>query len=345
MKKLNLNRENYRSFIEDELKKTYQVSIEEKPNNLKICKFIKTGEPQAQINIYENLDGTTTIYHQVGANQNLSKQIADQIVNISIINQFKSHSFYIKSIRNEDFNSLIEIITEYGNSIEEDTKDGNKRIVKIQGRQGDRITITKHNNNSFQVQGKPMLLFNEIIEILSEFMPFNDIIKQQLEFYETNLTTADIQGELECKLPNCYELIDDKLKIIITPSLALQKIDVALEDYSAFAYPILRAIEGILKQILLKYGKIIDYKEGFKEYIEKDNNGKYILTEDFEKEVNNSQIANKICNLYKYYNIHRHSLFHIDANIVTSKVVTLQDANNIITSSLTIIDDCYDCLN
>ena len=343
MKKLNLNRENYQNYITNDLAQIYQHTIEQKPGNLKICKFLKTGEKQAQLNIYENLDGTTSLYYAVGQNQELSKKIAEEIVIVSAIKDFKTHSFYIRAIRNEDFDAFLEIIIEYGNTIDEDITDGKKRIVKLRGKQGDKIVVTKHSNNAFQVQGKPMLLFNEIIEVLSEFMEFEEIIEQQLSFYETNLTTADIRGELEARLPNSYHLIEDKLKVIITPCLALQKITIELEDYSSFAYPILRAIEGILKQIFIKKGKTIDYKEGFGEFIVKDN-GKYILEKDFENELNDIGIGNKICNLYKYYNIHRHSLFHIDDDVISSKVISLHEANNIITTSLVIIDDCFDCL-
>lgn len=344
MKKLNLNRELYHNHINNVLSKEFQHTVEEKSNNLKIIKFIKTGEKQAQLNIYENNDGTTTLHFAVGQNQELSKRIAEDIVSVSSIKEFKAHSFYIKSIRDEDFDAFIEIIIEYGNNIEAEKSEGNKKVLTIRGKQGDKIVVTKHSNNAFQIQGKPMLLFNEMIEILSEFMPFEDIIQQQLEFYETNLTTADIRGELETKLPNICNLLEDKLKVIITPSLALQKINVELEDYSAFAYPILRSIEGVLKQIFLKYGKEIDYKEGFGEYLFREN-GVYKLEEQFKKDVNNPAIENKICNLYKYYNIHRHSLFHIDDDVVNSKVVSLQEANNIITTSLSVIDDCSICLN
>ncbi|WP_299178333.1 type II toxin-antitoxin system RnlA family toxin [uncultured Chryseobacterium sp.] len=344
MKKLNLNRELYHNHINNVLSQEFQYTVEEKPNNLKIIKFIKTGEKQAQLNIYENNDGTTTLHYAVGQNQYLSKKIAEEIVSVSSIKEFKAHSFYIKAIRDEDFDAFIQIIVEYGNEIEDEKSDGKKRIITLRGKQGDKIVVTKHSNNAFQVQGKPMLLFNEIIEVLSDFLTFDEIIQQQLNFYETNLTTADIRGELETKLPNICELLEDKLKVIITPSLALQKLDVELEDYSAFVYPILRSIEGVLKQIFLKYGKEIDYKEGFGIYIIKEN-GVYTLEEELKKEINNPAIIAKICNLYKYYNIHRHSLFHIDDDVVSSKVISLHEANNIITTSLSVIDDCSICLN
>ncbi|MFZ4263769.1 type II toxin-antitoxin system RnlA family toxin [Sphingobacterium sp. HJSM2_6] len=344
MKKLRLNRELYYNYIKSELFQEFQYTIEDKPNNLKIVKFIKTGEAQAQLNIYENNDGTTTLQYAVGQNQELSKKIAEELVSVSSIKEFKAHSFYIKTIRDEDFDAFVEIIVEFGNVIENFITEGNKTILTLRGKQGDKIVVTKHINNAFQVQGKPMLLFNEIIVVLSEFLAFDEIIQQQLKFYESNLTTADIRGELENRLPNICGLLEDKLKVIITPSLALQKMQVELEDYSAFAYPILRSIEGVLKQIFLKYGKDIDYKEGFGEYLIKEKSA-YILEEEFRMEINNPAIETKICNLYKYYNIYRHSLFHIDDDVLSSKVITLQEANNIITTSLTLIDDCSICLN
>jgi len=343
MKGLNLNRKTYHDYLDNNIIAEYQVKKEFKPNNLIIYRFIKTGESPAQLNIYENNDGTTSLYYLVGKNQELSKKIAEQIISISTVKEFKSHSFYIKSIRDEDFETLLEIIIEYGNIIENDEQRDKKRIITIRGKQGDKIVVTKHSNNAFQVQGKPMLLFSEIIEILSEFLTFDEIIDQQLSFYETNLTSVDIRGELEAKLPHTCNLLEDKLKVIITPSLALQKLDVELEDYSVFAYPILRAIEGVLKQIFMKFGKKINYREGFGEFIIKEY-GNYRLEEEFEIELNNVTIGNRICKLYKYYNIYRHSLFHIDDDIISSKVISLHEANNIITTSLTIIDESYDCL-
>ena len=74
MKKLNLNRENYQNYITNDLAQIYQHTIEQKPGNLKICKFLKTGEKQAQLNIYENLDGTTSLYYALDKIKNCLKK-------------------------------------------------------------------------------------------------------------------------------------------------------------------------------------------------------------------------------------------------------------------------------
>lgn len=344
MKGLKLNREKLHNHIDTELSKNYQVTKDIKPNNLTIFKFIVTGSPVAMLNIYENQDGTTTLNYKVGANQDLSKKIAEQLVSICQIKEFKSNSFYIKSIRDEDFEAMLSFLVDGGNTIKNDkTEQKGKRIVSIKGKQGDSITITKHSNNAFQVQGKPMLLFNEVIELLSELMPFKDVIEQQLAFYETNLTTSDILGELENKLPTTHGLIEDKIKVILTPSLALSKIGIELQDYSAYAFPVLRALEGVLKQIFKKNDVIIP-KEGFGEYIVKSGNN-YIFTDDGKGKISNSEIQNKICNLYKYYNIHRHALFHVDGGVVTTKTISKQESDDIIKKTLELIEGAKVCLD
>lgn len=343
MKGLKLNRKKLYECINTELSKKFQIQKECKPNNLIIFKFITTGIPNALLNVYENLDGTTTLHYKVGANQDLSKKIAEHLVTISEIKTFKSNSFYIKSIRDQDFNVLLSFLTENGNNIENDKiEQTGKRIIKIKGKQGDTITVTKHINNSFQVQGKPMLLFNEIIELLSELMPFKDIIEQQLSFYETNLTAADILGELESRLPNTHNLIEDKIKVILTPSLALVKIGVELDDYSAFAFPALRALEGIMKQIFKNRGVVIP-KEGFGEYIKSDGDN-CVFTEMGKSVISDSGMQSKICKMYKYYKIHRHALFHVDGMVVTTKIISKQESDDIITKTLEIIEDSKLCL-
>ena len=343
MKGLKLNREKLYACIDIELPKIYQINKDSKPNNLTIIKFIITGSKPATLNIYENCNGTTTLHYKVGANQSLSQSIAEQLVNACQIKELKFNSFYIKSIRDEDFDVMLSFLNEGISTIEYDKVEQNgKRIVKIKGRQGDVITITKHSNNSFQVQGKPILLFSKVIEILSELMPFKEVIEQQLAYYETHLTTSDILGELENKLPSTHELIEDKIKAILTPSLALSKLDIELEDYSSFAFPVLRALEGVLKQCF-NNNKITITKDGFGEFISKNGNN-YILTDNCKKVISNITIRSKICNLYKYYNIHRHSLFHVDGLIPTTRIITKQESDVIIKKTLELIDDSKICL-
>ncbi len=338
MKGLSLNREKISETIKL-LAEKYEVSIAEKPNGLVVYKFCATGIPSASLNIYSINDGTTTLQYKTGSNHELSLEIANFIKDNSLIQEFKSNSFYLKAIREEDFNVLIEFLSEE-NTIESDNIVKNHRIVKIKGHQGDTITIHRHSNNSFQAQGKPRLLFNDVICLLSDLMPFKEVIASQLEFYETHLTSNDIIGELENRLPISWKYIDDKIKSILSPSIAITKVDLKLDDYSFFAFPSLRALEGVMKQFFKNNNILISNKDGFGEYIYIRGTTS-ILTDKSKEEIKCLKTQKAICDIYSFYAVNRHSIFHVDGTIVNTKVLTHNEAMHIIDSSIKLIENSF----
>jgi len=54
---------------------------------------------------------------------------------------------------------------------------------------------------------------------------------------------------------------------MLSPSLVLNKLDVALTDYSAFAFPALRALEGYINLCYSSRGIVIG-RNGFSGYFE-----------------------------------------------------------------------------
>jgi len=338
MKGLSLNRTKLTETIVG-LKEKYDVSISEKPNGLFVYKFKATGVEPASLNVYYVKDGTTTLQYKTGANQELSYEIANLIKDGCSIKQFKSNSFYLKAIRDEDFKMLVEFLQDE-NTIESDTENNNHRIVKIKGHQGDTITLHKHSNGSFQAQGKPRMIFNDVIFLLSELMPFKDVINSQLEFYETNLTSADIIGELEIKLPISWNHIDDKIKSILSPCIAITKIDLQLDDYSFFAFPALRALEGVMKQLFKDNDILVSSKDGFGIYVH--NRGIHTLLSDLAKEKIKCEKTQKvICDIYSFYSTNRHSLFHVEGTIVNTKLLNYQEARHIIDYSINLIESSF----
>lgn len=338
MKGLNIDRGKLTEAIES-LKNKYEISISEKPNGLFIYQFKSTGIATASLNVYYIKDGTTTLQFKTGANQGLSLEIANLLKENCSIEEFKSNSFYLKSIRDEDFNVLIEFLGE-NNIIESDFESKNHRVVKVRGHQGDTITLHKHSNGSFQAQGKPRLLFNDVIYLLSELMPFKDVIASQLKFYDTNLTSGDIIGELEIKMPVSSKYIEDKIKSILSPSIAITKINIQLDDYSLFAYPALRALEGVIKQLFKENDILINNKEGFGDFIH--NRGKQTILADIAKEkIKCKKTQKAICDMYSFYYANRHSLFHVEGTIVNTKVLNYQEARHLIDYTINLIENSY----
>lgn len=343
LKKINLNRALIRSTIESFVGNETTIDLTEKAIGFHIYEFLKTGKAKASLNIFYNSDGTTTLQYKTGKNQEWSLQIAENIAENCSVKEFNANSFYLKAIRDEDLEIVLEfLVEENGATIISDSQVKLGRHIKLQGVQGDKMIINHFKTKAFQAQGKPRMLFNDTIYILSELLPFKDIIETQLEFYETNLTTADIMGELENRLPVSGSIIDDKIKSVISPSLALRKINVALTDYSAFAFPILRGLEGVMKQIFASKGVNIT-KEGFGAYF--DNNGISVTFNATAKVlIKCAKHQKALCDMYSYYSNQRHTIFHMDAMVTTSKILDRAEAEHIINTGINVIEDGFTVL-
>lgn len=342
-KKLNIDRSLIDSTIKEFIGVDTDYEVTQKSDILYSHTFLKSGSPKAMLNVYYNTDGSTTLTYKVGGNRDYSLSIAQELKEKCCLKVFKSNSFYLKSMRVEDFEVLIEFLVEGGASIIEDTTLKNGRLIKLKGVQGDELALNHYSNNAFQAQGKPMLLFLETISMLCELFPFKEIIEAQLAFYDVNLTSTDIIGELENRLPISGNHLADKIKSVLSPSLALRKIDVELTDYSVFAFPILRGLEGVMKQIFLNKGVNITTRDSFGTYF--DNSGINVkFTKKAKEDIKCIKHERSLCKLYSYFNIQRNSIFHMDGMVVTSKVLDRAEALHIIETGLNIIEDSYSIL-
>lgn len=344
MKGLSLNRNKIEDVLNENLSDKYTISKESKPNGLIVYKFIGTGIKPASLNIYFINGGTTTLHYKIGANQELSFDIASLIKEKCSIKEFKSNSFYLKAIRKVDFETILEFLVEDQNIILSDVIEKNGRKVKVEGFQGDEVTLFHYTNDAFMIQGKPRMLFNDIVVLLSEMMPFKDIIEKQLEFYETNLTATDIIGELENRLPISGKYLEDKIKIVFSPSLAVSKIIIELDDYSFFAFPALRGLEGVLKQIFKENGIVISSKDGFGDYIHNRGGINTVLSDLSKEKIKCQKTENAICEIYSFYNSQRHSLFHMEGTVINSRILTFQEATHLINFTINLIESSFDSM-
>ena len=343
-KKLNINRALIQETVEAYVGTSTNITIVEKPGNLFVYKFLQTGKAEATLNVYYVKGGATTLMYKTGKNQEWSLEIAQNILENCAIKEFNANSFYLKAIRPEDFDVVLEFLVEECSAVVlTDEQVPNGRQVKLEGVQGDNLILNHFKNNAFQAQGKPRMLFHDTIMILSDLLPFKDIIDKQLEYYETNLTSTDIIGELENRLPVSGSQLNDKIKSVISPSLALKKTDIELTDYSAFAFPMLRGLEGVMKQVFADKGINIT-KEGFGAHF--DNKGISVTFNNSTKAIVKClKHERALCNMYSYYHNQRHTIFHMDSTVATSKILDRAEAEHIINTGINVIEDGYTIMN
>ncbi|WP_342762067.1 type II toxin-antitoxin system RnlA family toxin [Bacillus sp. BR3(2024)] len=280
-------------------------------------------DKEIYLDFYYNGDGTTTIQPNCGANPDVGREMAVKMLNFI---QFKnsdmtSMSYSVRPLEKGDFDIIVEYLTglEDCKLLDSNRNDTNKyHLFKFRSKIGDKLTLTYFDNQRLQLQGKPAFLYQEVTCMLASYFPFDEMVKSQAEFFSVDLSPKEIRDEMKELLPNAYASLDETLKSILSSSLALQKIDIPLEDYSCFAFPALRTLEGYLKGIFRGQGIIVG-KEGF--YFFDKVGGKYVLNVEKCGIKCNNVVIQCIEHLYNYYNRQRHGLFHASGIGVGSRIL------------------------
>jgi hypothetical protein len=211
--------------------------------------------------------------------------------------------------------------------------------VKLTGSCGNQIVLkyfTKKAN--LQVQGKPLSLYEDLIEILSDLLPYEQFVNSQLKLIDVDIDPAIVKSELESRLPQSYDFIGKKVQAIISPSLALNKLNIELEDYTAIAMPVLRGLEGYIKQVFIKKGYTVDKNFG---HVINGNHGHPCVINSVKVNINCPYTVSAIEKCYTYWIQQRHGLFHVDGNVETTRILALNDAQGIIDNTLELIETTY----
>lgn len=299
--------------------------------------------------IYLKDNGKVTVNYQVGKNKELSKELADYIINNSQITDIKDYQLSFKEINKEDVLKLSEVLINDGFSIEkkEITNqikiDINKKypIANFSVLRTEKCTLTFYEKTkNLLFQGKTGDLKIKLLELLGKLCNKEEIIKIQIE--EFNIDKKDINVnkaicEIKEIMPNAFSFIGEDLQIILVPSISLKKIIFETTDYSYLIYPPLRALEGYIKKLFAKENILIQSGDNFKNVITK---GKVSLTMKCLKTQNSIETA------YNLYSKNRHPLFHADATPLTTKVYEdRQEAIKLIEDIYYIIEKTYtDCM-
>jgi len=290
------------------------------------------------LNVFFKKDGTTTISPNVGKEQELGKNIASFLKEKLSYSDIEQVNFSTTNISDEVF----ELLKEYLGECEIDEKLINKVNgikTKHTSKYKDSITITRYNNGNTQFQGKPLYVFSEIRNFLIDILEIKEIIDFENQVYKVNIDVNDIKEELSMILPNSYGYICTTTQKMLSSALTLKKIDIELEDYTAFAFPALRGLESYLK-IIFQEKNIRIVSNKFNHFDK--NHGKYTLKSEYKAEINCNKTVNCIEKCYNYLSVNRHPLFHASNISTTSRLLTNKnDAINIVNTIFKLIEETY----
>ncbi len=277
--------------------------------------FIESIKHEIVINFVKVKAHTGDKYNELAdtlAKHALSCKNKNDIVNN---NDPYNKSFSITDTRNV-FNNLINHLTDTFEVSNRQVKNGIQYVISHNKEQ---FFITYYDNMRVLFQGKPCIIYEEIIVFLSSIDNItNEIKKMNESFY--NFKSEEI--DLKYYLPKSYNIFPHKLFVILQPSL-LEKPTYELQDYSMYIFPALRALEGSLKYLLAFYG--IEININNKKY------GNFVcfdgntckLQSKYRKiiENKNKNLVEYIENMYKYYKNNRHPIFHTNSLLDEIKTV------------------------
>lgn len=306
---------------------------------------IRKGDEEVLLVMYFKKDGTTTIDPTVGRNRELSGQLAEYIKANCLISARVNFSLSFRDVASDDFDLLLDFLEEdLGAKILEDGYKGTGHVLRIKGAFQDEIVVTYYENGTVLVQGKPLNLYLEVRSFFYEILSFEQVVRNEANTYKIDLDVNDVRRELESYLPTAFSFLEEKLIKIITPSLSLMKLEIPLEDYSSFVFPVLKGLEGYIRQVIKFKGNGNDVRDINKlGSLFKEDVKNYSWLQDFARiDINCDETCKAIEKAYNYWKSKRHPYFHVDKHIeMTPIILDKRTAESLIFETLGVIEQTY----
>lgn len=301
---------------------------------------IVADEKSAMLNFYFNGDGTTTIT-PTGKNLEISRTIKALLEDgCKYHNPVQAKSFSFKNIPQEWVLKLVEYLTSL-----DGVKFKHKEVkatpvhdcYQFTSKIGDKLTVNIYKTGTLTLQGKPAYLYREAISLLSycDDVSIDDIVDTINNFHSIDVKITDVRDELKTLLPRSYDNIDDMVLKLLSPSISLRKVKMGLEDFSCYAFPALRALEGYIKHLFRIKGVTVgnNFYGIFK--------GTALLT-DIAKKIGDTTYQTELERLHEYLIGNRHVLFHAEQILIGTTILEdKREADEIVNNVLNLIETSF----
>lgn len=345
-KKYNLNIDEFDSVVNSFAETLDNIEVEkETPKGEIIYRFNPKGQRFCSVLTCYISQGRVS-FQASGKDKKIADDCMQILLESTAIEIGESRTFTVKAVSLDDIEAATDfLITECGCSIETIENDNStiETAFKVIGKYGDIIRFTYYKSGTLLVQGRPGITFDNFIEIAIELFNPVDVKKEHFKFFEISEGDEIINSNLAALLPDAYDHIGMKLDAIMAPSLILLNQPKQLTDYTAYAFPVLRGTEGVLKSIFLNEGVPI---KDFSEFFEFDRTkSKCVWTTKGAVLFGDANVRKSLLDLYRFYHTQRHTLFHVDATITSSRTLDYDDALAIVNDGLKLINEVYAHLN
>lgn len=191
-------------------------------------------------------------------------------------------------------------------------------------------------NSKLLLQGRPLSCFSYIASLLEDKdyhiidkVINNEEIKAKIEIEKLNVL-------YESHLPLSHNKLNFTMKQLLKSSVVFIKINITLPEYSLIVYPSLRAIEHLLKLVLIKND--IEVNREF--YMFAYSCDTFVLKPEYKTKLTNPMVQSSVEKTYTFYNKHRNGLFHSSGDEAEIRTInTREEALDLLNETFAIIEE------
>lgn len=250
--------------------------------------------------------------HVKGHSNNKYNDKADEIAKSALEDRTKiaiqgENWFVLPHISKEDFQAVMDLIKEEYTDLSDVVTDYDGKSIYRLTLNTDSLTATvfKSSSRKLLVQGKPSLLFQIVISYISELENVNNVDKIMSSAYRKTINTKDVDNAYNTLFPAFPSDYPMGIKKLLRQAVINMSYFIESEDYTQYAFPALRALEGHIKYLITKATGKQAHRQ-FDTFNISQQTGKYV----FVAHCIDSSKKPLIEKCYNYYKTQRDTIFH-----------------------------------
>ena len=247
-----------------------------------------------------------------GHSNNKYNDMADELAKRALSDNarvpIKGDSWYsIQHIKQEELQAVIDLmIAEHRDIHNQKFDKPNSTVYKLElAKNKLTITLFKNGDRTLLVQGSNTILFQIFITYVNELIGLDadQIISNA---YRKNVDSRKVSEEVKTICPDFPSNYPENIQRLIRQSIINLSYYVESEDYSQYAFPAFRALEGHMKYLFSTVGIIINLN-GFDCFQYNTTINEYYLP---PSKITDSTLKAKLEKYYNFFHANRHTIFH-----------------------------------
>lgn len=350
-----LRKEYLDNYKNEFLKKYSDITLinEQQTNSKEIFTFFKVGQEVATVILHYKMNGLTTIQYKTGKNQQLGKFFYDFLISKCDSSESNTVNLTLKGIFQENINMII-------NDLKNEKIKGKNAFEIILHRLNDytikyeikcplyRETLTLNyffTTNKITIQGRALFTYRTIsyyISILLDQASLLSVVEKNDNENRILVHEEVASQHIEMMLPAVYNRLDETYRNLLVSSYCVKLATPVLPEYSMLVYADLRALEGIIREVMMRHelytssehldiGSYFDCSNSITE-----------LHDCYHEKFTTTKIVTCLEACYHFYRKNRHSLFHMGETGFESRTIdTLGEVMRLSYEIIRLINELY----